>query len=153
MKLRILLADDHILFRQAIRMTLLTFPDVEIVAEVSNGQDVLDMIKQSQPDVVCMDINMPDLNGVEATRQLHTAHPKIKIIGLSSHIDPYLAARMIDAGAIAYVDKASAGNDLPLAIQQARQNRLFLSPALGVRDGTELAQYIDNPHLPADFGK
>ena len=144
MTLRILLADDHALFRQAINLTLLTLPNIEIVAEVTNGQDVLSMVRQSQPDVVCMDINMPKLNGVEATRELHTIFPEIKIIGLSSHIDPYLAARMIDAGALAYVDKASAGSDLPMAIHLALQNKFFLSPGLGIKDAAELAQYIDN---------
>ncbi len=150
MKLRILLADDHALFRQAIRLTLLTSPDIDIVAEVANGNEVLRRVEQTHPDIVCMDINMPKLNGVEATRQLHAVYPEIKIIALSSHIDPYLAARMIDAGALGYVDKSTAGNDLPVAINLVRQNQVFLSSGLGIVDGKELAQYLHSINSAPD---
>ncbi|MDO8653967.1 MAG: response regulator transcription factor [Undibacterium sp.] len=146
MTLRLLLADDHTLFRQALRMILETERDIIIVAEATDGYGVLNAVEQSKPDVVCMDINMPKLNGVEATQQLHAVHPEVKIIGLSSHIDPYLVAQMIHAGALAYVDKAHAGIELIAAIRMVNQNQPYLSPELGINNIDELALYMN--HTP-----
>jgi two-component system NarL family response regulator len=143
MTLRILLADDHDLFRQAIRMTLQTALDVEVVAEVTDGQSVLDAVQKSHPDVVCMDINMPTLNGVEATALLHASHPHVKIIALSSHVDPHLIAKMMRAGAFAYVDKARAGSELLNAINLASKNQRFISPSMGITDIAELMREQD----------
>jgi DNA-binding NarL/FixJ family response regulator len=143
MKLRIILADDHDLFRHALSMTLQNVPDIDIVAEVTNGQEVLLAVERYKPDVVCMDINMPKLNGIEATQKLHLSNPEVKIIGLSSHTDPYLVARLIGAGAHAYVDKVSAGRELLEAIRQIYLNQIFISPELGIDNTSELAQLLE----------
>jgi DNA-binding NarL/FixJ family response regulator len=149
MTLRILLADDHLMFRRAIRMVLQTEPDIDIVAEANNGLEALQLAGDELFDVVCMDINMPVLDGIETTRQLLAAHPKIKVIGLSGHVDPLLISRMINAGAQAYVDKSCAGSELLTAIRTVTNNGFFLSPVLGKRSTAELMQLINSSGLKA----
>jgi DNA-binding NarL/FixJ family response regulator len=143
MTLHILLADDHLMFRRAIRMVLRTEPDIALVAEANNGLEALQLARDNTFDVVCMDINMPLLDGIETTRQLLAAHPKIKVIGLSSHVDPFLIVRMINAGAHAYVDKSCAGGELLTAVRTVTNNGLFISPALGNRRTAELMQLVN----------
>lgn len=117
MKLLVLLAEDHPLMRAALRMVLEAAPDIEVVAEVANGGDILDAVGRLGPDVVCMDINMPGLNGIEATRQLLARHAKVKVIGLSVHADAAVVAEMLGAGAAAYVVKSNAASELLPAIR------------------------------------
>jgi len=128
MKFRVLLADDHAMFRDALRMVLEMAPEVEIVAEAADGRAVLELFGASRPDVVCMDVNMPGLNGVDATRQLLALHPEVRIIGLSCDADPRMVAEMIGAGAHGYVVKMNAGRDLLPAIHRVSQNQIYLSP-------------------------
>jgi DNA-binding NarL/FixJ family response regulator len=142
MTLRVLLADDHALFREALHMVLDLTPDIEVVAEVENGLQVLERVAQSQPDVVCMDLNMPGLDGVEATRQLLSAFPTIKVIGLSAHVDLHRVASICHAGAVGYVVKASAGSELPSAIRQVAQNQTYFSAELRVSSPAELALHL-----------
>lgn len=141
MKLRILLADDHALFREALRMVLELEPDIEVVGEAQGGLQVLQAIALAQPDVVCMDVNMPGLNGVETTRELRRLHPEARVVGLSAHVDLARVAEMLDAGALGYVIKGSAGSELMAAIRAASRNETYLSPDLGLADVTDLAAY------------
>ena len=135
MKLRVLLADDHALFRDALRATLESEADIEVVAEAADGYGVLKCVGQSRPDVVCMDMNMPGLDGIEATRQLLAIHPHVKVIGLSCDVDPYRVGEMINAGALGYIDKMDAATELPLAIRRVSENQLFLRPKLDIAAG------------------
>lgn len=128
MKLRVLLADDHAMVRKALRMLLETAPDIEVVAEAADGRAVLDVASVFSPDVVCMDINMPGLNGIEATRQLVTAYAKVKVIGLSVHTDVAMVADMIDAGASGYLVKSNAAKELLQAIRQVSREQTYFSP-------------------------
>jgi DNA-binding NarL/FixJ family response regulator len=128
MKLRVLLADDHAMVRKALRMLLEITPDIEVVGEAEDGQAVLDAVGTFSPDVICMDINMPGLNGIEATRQLVTAHAKVKVIGLSVHTDVALVADMIDAGASGYLVKSNAARELLQAIRQVSMEQKYFSP-------------------------
>lgn len=149
MKLRVLLADDHAMFRQALRMSLATDPDIEVVAEVEDGHGVLACFDDTHPDVVCMDIDMPRLSGIEATRRLIAAHPEARIVGLSAYSSPLLAAEMIKAGALGYVVKMDAGPQLPIAIRMASRNQTYLGPELGAKDVAELTRYalqVSAPH-------
>lgn len=122
------------MFRNALQALLETDPDIEIVALATNGDEVLQSVSQTQPDVICMDIRMPGLNGIEATRQLLTVQPELKIIGLSAHNDVEWIMQMIDAGALGYVDKVMAVEELGLAIRTVHANRPYLcsnaTPAL-----------------------
>lgn len=141
MKLRVMLADDHAAFREALRMWLELAPDIEVVAEANDGHSVLQGVGQAMPDVVCMDLNMPGLNGIETTRQLLSIQPDVKVIGLSAHVDLFRVAEMFSAGALGYVVKGSAGVELLAAIRRVSRNQSYLSPELGLKDAAELARY------------
>jgi two-component system NarL family response regulator len=119
MKLRVLLAEDHPLMRAALGVLLEAAPDIEVVAQVANGDQILDAVGRVDPDVVCMDINMPGLNGIEATRQILARHPKLRVVGLSVHAEAAVVAEMLAAGAAAYVLKSNAASELLPAIRGA----------------------------------
>ena len=141
MKVRVMLADDHALFREALRMVLELAEDIEVVAEAENGHHVLEYVAKARPDVVCMDLNMPGLNGVEATRQLLSTYPNVKVIGLSAHVDLPRVAEICQAGAQGYVVKGSAGGELLAAIRQVHLNQTYFSAELQIKDVAELAPY------------
>jgi DNA-binding NarL/FixJ family response regulator len=134
MTLRVLLADDHALFRKALRMTLESHPDLVVVAEVSDGLGVIDGVGRHSPDVVCMDVNMPGLNGIEATQRLLAVHPGIRVVAMSADADPLKVAQMIDSGAMAYVLKINIGRELPLAIRSVSRDQCYFSPEIGIKD-------------------
>lgn len=136
-----MLADDHALFREALRMVLELAEDVEVVAEAESGHHVLEYVGQARPDVVCMDLNMPGLNGVDATRQLLSTYPHVKVIGLSAHADLLRVAEICQAGARGYVVKGNAGGELLEAIRQVHQNRIYFSAELQIKDLADLAPY------------
>lgn len=138
MKVRIILADDHSLFRSALRMSLESTPDIEVVGEAMSGVSALRCAVQTHPDVVCMDVNMPGLNGIEATRQLLASQPEVKVVAMSAMNDLKLVAEMMSAGASAYVSKMNAGQELPDAIRCVSQNQIYLSPELGILDLADL---------------
>ena len=140
MKFRVLLADDHAILRKALRMVLEMTPDIEVVGEAADGHDVIKAVGESHPDVVCMDLNMPGLNGVEATRQLLVTHPNVKVIGLSCHDEANRVAEIIDAGAIGYVVKMEAMDVLPAAIRRVSHNQTYFSPDLNIQDVAAMAK-------------
>ncbi|MFA6310365.1 MAG: response regulator transcription factor [Sterolibacterium sp.] len=136
MKLRVLLADDHALLREALHMVLATAPDIEVVGEACNGNDVVRMVGESSADVVCMDLAMPGLSGVEATRRVLAEYPKVKVIGLSAHRDQRRVAAMIEAGAHGYVVKSNAGTELLQAIRAVCRDQTYVSAVLGIQDAS-----------------
>ncbi len=109
--MRVLLVDDHLVMRQALRL-LLEAPDIEIAGEASNGRQAVDLTRQLQPDVVLMDVTMPTMNGIEATRAIHAEWPQVCIIGLSIHGEEVQAEAMRDAGAMDYVPKTALDETL-----------------------------------------
>ena len=133
MQVRVLLADDHRLFREALRSMLEKETDILVVGEVGDGLEVLRQAALSKPDVVCMDVGMPGINGIEATRRTVAAHPDIRIIGLSAFADQRFVLEMLHAGAAGYVTKAEAGEELVRAIHAVRAQRTYLCPEAGAR--------------------
>ncbi len=115
--LRVLLADDHKIVRQSLAQLLGSQPFIHQVLEAEDGKDAVEKARAFQPDVVIMDLNMPKMNGIEATKMLHETHPQIKIIGLSVQIEPETAQAMKDAGAVAYFSKSQDINSLIDALQ------------------------------------
>ncbi len=105
MPIKIVLADDHQIVRQGLQALLATESDIKVVAEADNGRSVLRLVKEFLPDLVIMDISMPDLNGIDATRQIIPDYPTIKVIALPMHSDSLFVLNMLKAGASGYLLK------------------------------------------------
>ena len=114
---RILVADDHLAVRDALRRSLELEPGFEIVGEAADGQQAVALAEQLQPDVILMDSSMPDVDGVDATRQIAANFPRVRIIALSLYTDPEKMQAMLDAGAASYVDKSAGLEALVNAIR------------------------------------
>ena len=127
-KLRILLADDHTVMRTGLRVLLERQANLEVVGEAENGRDAIQLAASLRPDVVVMDVGMPVLNGIEATRTIVTEQPNIAVVILSMHADESYVMRALKAGARGYLLKDSAPADLLGAIQAVTQNKSFFSP-------------------------
>ena len=126
----ILLVDDHRMMRDGLRALLEQHDQYTIVGEASDGRTAVEMADSLQPDIVVMDISMPKLNGVEATRKILADHPHMKIIALSMHADRRYVMQMLDAGASAYLIKNSASEDMVRALGIVVGGQSFLSPAI-----------------------
>jgi two-component system response regulator NreC len=129
-KTRILLADDHTVMRAGLRLLLERQPDMAVVGESEDGRQAVEMADSLTPDVVVMDIAMPHLNGIEATRQIVSQHPKVSVIILSMHVDESYVMRALKSGARAYLLKDSAESDLIRAIRAVMEGKSFFSPAV-----------------------
>lgn len=128
MNLRLLLADDHRMFREALRALLERNPEFEIVGETGDGNEIVELVGERSPDIVCLDIDLPGLNGIEITRRLAESQPKVRVIALSVFSDRGYITDMLNAGAAAYVTKAAAGAELLRAIDAVSRNRSYLCP-------------------------
>jgi DNA-binding NarL/FixJ family response regulator len=129
-KIRILLADDHIVVTEAFRSLLDYEEDMKVVAIASNGRDAIRQASALKPDIVVMDINMPNLNGIDATRQLVASTCKVKVLGLSMHGDQSTALAMLEAGASGYLLKTCTGKELVEAVRTVVSGSTYLSPAI-----------------------
>lgn len=132
-KIRVLLADDHTVVRQGLRALLAAEDDIEIIGEAENGRQALQLVKKFLPDVVVMDIAMPVLNGVEATRQITRYVPSVKVLVLSTYSNDEYVEQLTEAGAAGYLVKQTAANDLLKAIREAFKGNAFFSPAIAKR--------------------
>lgn len=128
--IRILLADDHTILREGIRVLLEDEPDLTVIGEAEDGQSAVKMAAQLEPDVVVMDIAMPLLNGLEATRQIRRDHPQIKVLILSMHDNEEYIRQVLAAGALGYVLKDAAARELIGAIRAVQRGEPVLSPAI-----------------------
>jgi two-component system response regulator NreC len=127
---RVILADDHKLIRSGLRRVIEQHPEFTVVGEADDGRHAVKMAGELKPDVVVMDIAMPNLNGIEAARQIADAHPEIAIVMLSMHSDEGYVLRALKAGARAYLLKDSAEADLHRAIHAVTEGKSFFSPAV-----------------------
>jgi two-component system NarL family response regulator len=125
-KQRILLVDDHQIFRQSLRALLENYPHIEIIGEASNGEMAVRLSETLIPDIVFMDISMADVNGIEATRMIIEAHPKIKIIALSTYSDQVYVNDIMNAGAVAFVCKSEGIEELQHALDAVVQGKIYL---------------------------
>jgi CheY-like chemotaxis protein len=116
-KIRVLLVDDHAVVRDGIALQLLQQPDIEIVGEAADGATALELVRALRPDVVTMDVNMPGMNGIDAARAIHAAHPRTRIIGLSMSEESEQGAAMRSAGAVHYLSKSASLDKLLAAIR------------------------------------
>jgi len=130
-KLAVLLADDHTLFRAGLRLLLEQQPDFAVAGEAENGREAVRLALESKPDVAVLDIGMPELNGIEACRQIREGSSTTEVVMLSMHSDEAYVLRALRAGARAYLLKDSAESDLARAIRAAAEGKSFFSPAVG----------------------
>ncbi len=128
MNVKIILADDHSIIREGLRPLLDKEMGMQVVGEAENGRQAIELVRENDADVVIMDISMPDMNGIEATRRIQNEFPKCKIIALSVHTDNQYVAQMIKAGASGYLPKSSAFKELAEAVRTVMQNKTYLSP-------------------------
>jgi DNA-binding NarL/FixJ family response regulator len=139
MSIRILLADDHKIVREGLRTLLEKKPGMEVIAEAENGYTAVRLVRKLLPDVAIIDIGMPDLNGIEATRRIIAQNPRIKVIALSMHSDSRFVKQMLKAGASGYLLKDCAFEELVQAIRAVVTNRVYLSPVIA---NTVLKDYL-----------
>jgi len=132
-KITVILADDHTVVRQGLRALLEAEEDMCVIGEAENGRQAVQMTKRLRPDVVVMDIAMPLLNGLEATRQVSRESPKSKVLILSSYSDDEYVQQLTDAGAAGYLVKQTAAQDLVTAIREAKKGNAFFSPTISKR--------------------
>lgn len=130
MTTRVLIADDHQILREGLRSLLDKEPDIEVIGEASNGRGALALARELEPDVVVMDVAMSDMGGIEATRQLTAKTPGVKVIALSMHSDRRFVAGMLGAGALGYLLKDSAFDELAHSIRTVITNEIYLSPGI-----------------------
>jgi DNA-binding NarL/FixJ family response regulator len=127
-KLRILLADDHELVRRGIRGLLSVRCGWRVVGEAANGQEAVEKANKLKPDVAIVDVSMPDLDGLQATRQIRELSPDTKVVVLTMHESEQMVRRVLDAGALAYVLKSDLSVNLVEAVKNVSAGRLFLTP-------------------------
>jgi DNA-binding NarL/FixJ family response regulator len=128
--IKVVLADDHQIVRHGLRSLLSAEPDIQVVGEADNGRAVVRMVQELSPQVVIMDISMPDLNGIEATRQILSDTTGVKVIALSMHSDSLFVLNMFQAGASGYLLKDCALEELVKAVRTVMNRKIYLSPGI-----------------------
>ena len=129
-EIRVLVVDDHAILRDGIRSLLDRQDDMTVIGEAANGQEALEQIAGLNPDIVLMDINMPGMNGLEATRHVKTLYPHVKILILTQHDSQEYISPLLQAGASGYVLKRSGGREVVNAIRQVFEQGAFLEPSV-----------------------
>src|SRR5436190_21932372 len=132
-KIRVVLADDHTVVRQGLRALLMSEEDIDIVGEAENGRQAIQLAKKLLPDVAVIDIAMPVLNGLEATRQITRSVPATKVLILSTYSDDEYVQQLTEAGAAGYLVKQTAANELLKAIREAHHGNAYFSPSIAKR--------------------
>ena len=144
-KIRVLLADDHTILRKGVRMLVESQADMEVVGEAKTGREAIDETRKLKPDVVVMDVSMPELNGIEGTRQICDELPLTRVIALSMHKDSVYVREILRAGARGYLLKDSEDDDLVKAIRAVARGEAFLSSAVSDAILTDYRKHVSNP--------
>lgn len=144
MSIRLILADDHRMLREALRAPISAEPDMEIIAEASTGAEIFSALQRAQPDVLVLDITLPDTNGIEVARKVGKLYPRVRIIALSGHADKIYVEEMLKAGAQGYVTKSAEVEELIAAIRAVTAGHSFLCAEV-----TRLMVPRFNPDLPS----
>ncbi len=130
MSIRVILADDHTIVRHGLSKLIQQQEDMEVIAQAGDGHSTVELTRELSPDMVIMDIGMPDLNGIDATRQIINDFPQVKIIGLSMHSGKKFVVEMLKAGASGYLLKDCALEELVTAIKTVAAGKIYLSPSI-----------------------
>ncbi len=146
--IKILLADDHTIVRQGLKLIISSHADLQVIGEAANGREVLELAEKLKPDVILMDVAMPELNGIEATRRLRDVSPRTKVLVLSMHKEAVYVREILKAGARGYILKDAIDTELISAIQSVARGDGYISPAIS---GTLLSDYRQNITNPLDL--
>src|SRR5215216_1155029 len=149
MAIRILITDDHGVVRQGLRMFLSLDPDIHVVGEAENGQEALEMARELEPDVVLMDLLMPVMDGIKATRAIRSELPEVEVMALTSVLEGASVTRAVRAGAIGYLLKDADAEELHRAIRGAAEGRVQLAPEAAARLMREVSA-PENPEALTD---
>ena len=141
--IRVLLADDHAMLREGIRLSLEAMGDMVVVAEADDGASAVEQTAETQPDVVVLDVTMPQLNGLEALRQIKRTHPDLPVLILSMHDNETYVVQALQAGASGYVLKRSAARELASAIRAVHAGDAYLHPGIAKRVITDYVRRLD----------
>ena len=152
-KISVLLVDDHTVVRQGLRALLEAEGDMDVSGEAENGRQAVVMAKKNPPDVVVMDVAMPLLNGLEATRQILKNAPAVKVLVLTSYGDPECVAQLMEAGATGYLVKQTAADDLLRAIREVHRGGAFFSPSIAKRLRDERREVLTSGQTSRKAGK
>lgn len=147
-RIRILLADDHRMVRQGFRLILESQGDMEVIGEAGNGREAVELARSLEPDVIVMDVTMPELNGIEATRRIREDLPLVRIVALSVHRDGVYVREILRAGAEGYILKESADSELLAAVRTVAAGQSYLSSQI---TGTILNDYRKHVTNPIDL--
>jgi two-component system response regulator NreC len=145
---KILLADDHTIVRQGLKLIISSHAELQVIGEAANGREVLELAEKLKPDVILMDVAMPELNGIEATRRLHEVSPRTKVLVMSMHKEGVYVREILKAGARGYILKDAIDTELISAIQSVARGDGYISPAVS---GTLLSDYRQNITNPLDL--
>lgn len=151
--IRLMLVDDHDIVRTGLRTFLETQPDLKVVAEAGNGIEALGRAAETQPEIVLMDITMPGMDGLEATRQIRARFPNCLVLALTVHEDKQYFMEMLAAGASGYITKQAAADDLVAAIHTLAEGHVYLQPALArwlLEDYQRMASHTARPPAPSN---
>ena len=143
---RIVVADDHEIVRRGLKSLLEAQPGWVVVAEASSGREACERVRELQPNVAVLDVGMPEMNGLEATRNISRSSPQTQVLILTMHESEQMVRDVLDAGARGYVLKSDAGRDLVTAVEALLQHRTFFSPKIS---DMLLAAYLQGPERPA----
>ena len=142
---KVLLVDDHRVVRKGFELILSTQPDLEVVGEAGNGREAVELARQLQPDVVVIDVSMPELNGIEGTRRIGEACPRTRVLALSMHRDAVYVREMLRAGARGYVVKDADDDDFVDAVRAVARGEGYISPAVSDAVLSDYRKHVRNP--------
>ncbi len=143
--IRVLLADDHAMVRKGFRLILEAQPDMEIAGEAGNGREAVELAEKLHPDVVVMDVAMPELNGIEATRRLAASSPHTRVLALSMHKDSVYVREILRAGARGYLLKDSIDTDLISAVRAVAKGDGYISPGVSDAVLSDYRRHVTDP--------
>jgi len=144
-KCRVLLADDHAIVRQGFRLILDAEDDIEVIGEASNGREAVEQAETLRPDVIVMDVAMPELNGIEATRRITETMPRTRILALSMHRDSVYVREILRAGARGYLLKDAIDKDLVSAVRSVAKGDGYISPAVADAVLSDYRRHVTDP--------
>lgn len=150
-KIKVLLVDDHAVVRSGLRMLLESQSDIEIVGEAESGERALQLTKELKPGVILMDIAMPDMSGIEATRRIKERHEDAAVLALTMHEDDQYFFEMLNAGASGYLPKRAAPDELVTAIRTVSRGEVFLYPSLATRLVQDYLHRVDAGDQPVIY--